>query len=152
MKKWSDGVWSTCLPFMSAQYIHHILIPGLDITLASFVCVCVCVCVCTQMLSHVRLFVSPWTVAHQAPLSMGFSRHECWSGLPFLLQGIFPTQGSPVSPALAGRFFTHWAFCADSLTGSRTFTKAPSRRHPSSVVFPHLAGVESAGGLVSQGI
>ena len=46
MKKWSDGVWSTCLPFMSAQYIHHILIPGLDITLASFVCVCVCVCVC----------------------------------------------------------------------------------------------------------
>ena len=43
--------------------------------------------------SRVRLFVTPWTVAYQAPLSMGFSRQEYWSGLPFLLQGIFPTQG-----------------------------------------------------------
>ena len=40
----------------------------------------------------VQLFATPWTVAYQAPLSMGFSRQECWSGLPFLLQGIFPTQ------------------------------------------------------------
>ena len=38
--------------------------------------------------------VTPWPVAHQAPLSMGFSWQEYWSGLPFLLQGIFPTQGS----------------------------------------------------------
>ena len=45
------------------------------------------------MLSHVRLFVTPWTVAHQAPLSMGFSRQEYWSGLPFPSPGIFPTQG-----------------------------------------------------------
>ena len=44
--------------------------------------------------SPVRLFAIIWTVAHQAPLSMGFSRQEYWSGLPFLLQGIFPTQGS----------------------------------------------------------
>ena len=36
--------------------------------------------VCTQFLSHVRLFVTPWTVAHQAPLSMEFSRQEYWSG------------------------------------------------------------------------
>ena len=36
---------------------------------------------------------TPWTVAHQAALSMGFSRQEHWSGLPLLLQGIFPTQG-----------------------------------------------------------
>ena len=35
------------------------------------------------VLSHVQLFVTPWTVAHQAPLSMEFSRQECWSGLPF---------------------------------------------------------------------
>ena len=55
----------------------------------------------------VQLFATPQTVAHQAPLSMEFSRHEFWSGLPFLLQGIFPTQGfEPDSPALAGRFFT----------------------------------------------
>ena len=43
------------------------------------------VCLCAHILtcfSHVRLFVTLWTVAHQAPLSMGFSRQECWSGLP----------------------------------------------------------------------
>ena len=43
--------------------------------------------------SCVRLCVTLWTVAHQASLSMGFSR-QLWSGLPFLLQGTFPTQGS----------------------------------------------------------
>ena len=36
-----------------------------------------------KSLSHVRLFATPWIVAHQAPQSMGFSRHEYWSGLPF---------------------------------------------------------------------
>ena len=44
-----------------------------------------------QLLSHVQLFVTPWTVAHQAPLPMGFPRQEYWNGLPF--QGIFLTQG-----------------------------------------------------------
>ena len=39
-------------------------------------------------------FCNPWTVAHQALLSMDFSKQEYWSGLPFLLQGIFLTQGS----------------------------------------------------------
>ena len=48
-----------------------------------------------QLLSHVRLIVTPWTVARQAPLSMEFSRQEYWSGLPFPSPGeIFPTQGS----------------------------------------------------------
>ena len=37
-----------------------------------------------KSLSHVRLFATPWTVAYQAPLSMGFSRQESWSGLPFI--------------------------------------------------------------------
>ena len=50
-------------------------------------------CVC-QPLSHVRLFATPQTVARQAPLSMGFSRQEYWSGLPFPSPGIFLTQGS----------------------------------------------------------
>ena len=48
------------------------------------------------MLSHfsrVQLFVTSWTIACQAPLPMGFFRQEYWSGLPSLLQGIFPTQG-----------------------------------------------------------
>ena len=55
----------------------------------------------------VWLFVSPWTVAHQAPLSMGFSRQEYWSALPGPPPGDLPDPGiEPVSPALAGGFFT----------------------------------------------
>ena len=50
--------------------------------------------VCVHVLSCARLFVTPWTVTCQVPLSMGFSRQEHWSGCHFLLQGIFPTQGS----------------------------------------------------------
>ena len=45
------------------------------------------------MLSRVRLFVTLWTVAHQAPLSMGFSRQEYWSGLPFPPPGDLPEPG-----------------------------------------------------------
>ena len=51
-------------------------------------------------------FVSPWTVACQAPLSMGFPRHEYWSELTFPSSGDLPDSGiEPVSPALEGRFF-----------------------------------------------
>ena len=51
--------------------------------------------------SHVRLFVTLWTVAHQAPPSMGFSRQEYWSGLPIPSPGGLPDPGiKPVSPAL----------------------------------------------------
>ena len=57
--------------------------------------------------SCVQLFVTPWTVAHQAPLSMGFSRQEYWSGLPCPSPGDLPDPGiKPTSPALAGGFFT----------------------------------------------
>ena len=55
------------------------------------------------LLSHVQLFVTPWTVVHQAPLSMGFPRQEYWSGLPFPSPGDLPKQGiKPGSPALQG--------------------------------------------------
>ena len=54
-----------------------------------------------KSLSRVQLFATPWTVAHQAPLSMGFSRQEYWSGLPFPSQGDLPDPGiEPRSPAL----------------------------------------------------
>ena len=54
-----------------------------------------------KSLSRVRLFATPWTVAYQAPLSMGFSRQECWSGLPFPSPGDLPNPGiEPGSPAL----------------------------------------------------
>ena len=63
--------------------------------------VCVCLYVCAQSLSHVRLFVTPQTIACQAPLSMGFSQQEYWSGLPFPLPGALPNpQIVPTSPAL----------------------------------------------------
>ena len=64
----------------------------------------------TQLTSHVQFFVTLWTVAHQAPLSMGFSRQEYWSGLSHPPPGDLPDPGvkpvSLMSPALAGRFFT----------------------------------------------
>ena len=54
-----------------------------------------------KSLSRVRLFATPWTVAHQAPPSMGFSRHEYWSGLPFLSPGDLPDpEIEPRSPPL----------------------------------------------------
>ena len=54
-----------------------------------------------KSLSRVRLFATPWTVAHQAPLSMRFSRQEYWSGLPFPSPGDLPDPGTePGSPAL----------------------------------------------------
>ena len=54
-----------------------------------------------KSLSRVRLFVTPWTVAYQAPLSIGFSRQEYWSGLPFSSPGDLPDPGiEPRSPAL----------------------------------------------------
>ena len=54
-----------------------------------------------KSLSHVRLFATPWTVAHQAPLSMGFSRQEYWSGLPFPSPGDLPNPGiKPRCPSL----------------------------------------------------
>ena len=71
--------------------------------LEQVVCVCV-LAVCPT------LFATPWTVARQAPLSMEYSKQECWSGLPFPPPGDLRHRGikpeSPVSPALAGGFFT----------------------------------------------
>ena len=54
-----------------------------------------------KLLSRFQLFEAPWTVAHQAPPSMGFSRQEYWSGLPFPSPGDLPDPGiEPRSPAL----------------------------------------------------
>ena len=55
----------------------------------------------SKSISRVRLFVTPWTVAYQTPLSMRFSRQEYWSGLPFPSPGDLPNPGiKPGSPAL----------------------------------------------------
>ena len=63
-------------------------------------------CMHAQLLSHVRLFVTLWTVPCQAPPSMGFSREEYWSGMPCAPPGDLPNSeikpDSLMSPALAG--------------------------------------------------
>ena len=58
-------------------------------------------CMHAYLLSCVQLFATPWTIAHQALLSMGFSRQEYWSGLPCPPPGDLPNVGiEPRSPAL----------------------------------------------------
>ena len=65
---------------------------------------------CAYSLSHVQLFATPWTAAHQAPLSMEFSRQEYWNGFPSPPPGDLTDPGiklmSPLLPGLAGEFFT----------------------------------------------
>ena len=59
------------------------------------------------MFAQLCLSATPWTVAHQAPLSMEFSRQEYWNGLPLPSPGNLPGPGmEPVFPALVGGFFT----------------------------------------------
>ena len=64
------------------------------------------------ILSHIWLFATPWTVARQAPLSMGFSRQKYWSGFPCPPPGDLPHPGiesmSLMSPSLTSMFFTPW--------------------------------------------
>ena len=72
--------------------------------------------------SRVELFATPWTIAGQPPLSMGFSKQEYWSELPCTLPGDLPDPGiepaSLMSPALADKFFTT-AAAAKSLSRVR---------------------------------
>ena len=82
---------------------------SLHFSLLLFVCLHILLSYCKFLpLSRARLFVTPWTAAHQAPLSMRSSRQETWSGAPFSFPGDLPESGVepafPASPALAGRF------------------------------------------------
>ena len=104
-----------------------------------------------KSLSHVQLFVTPWTVAYQAPLYMRFSRREDWSGLPFPSPGDLPNPGiEPGSPALeadalpseppgkspgsfqmnqlfaSGRWPKYWSF---------SLSISPSKEHPDLISF-----------------
>ena len=78
-------------------------------------CVCVCVCVCAQSLSCIQLFVTPWTVAHQAPLSMGLSWQEYWSGMPL------PPPGDPCDPGIKP------ASCGTCIAGGWFATAPPGK-------------------------
>ena len=77
-------------------------------------------------------FVTPWTVARQTPLSMGFSRQECWSGWPFPMPGNLPNPG--IERLLLSRILYHWASWEDQhlqLLYTKTFftfLQRPSQR------------------------
>ena len=83
---------------------HDSISPHLSSSLClSAARVCVCVCVCAQSLSCIRLFATLWTVACQAPLSIGFPRQGYWSRLPFPSPGDLPDPGiEPTSTGLGG--------------------------------------------------
>ena len=102
----SPALQASSLPLVPPGKLHYtfwlffiISIPLLIILMWSIILLKVKVKV--KLLSHVRLFATPWTVACQAPLSMGFSRQEYWSGLPFPSPGDLPNPGiEPGFPAL----------------------------------------------------
>ena len=110
-------------------------------------CECVCVCVC--MLSCVQLFVTPWTVAHQAPLSMEFSQQEYWSSLAFPTPGDLPyLEIKPLSfgsPVLAGRFFTTRATweTLKAVQNSCYIFQVRSFSHPKMIISHYLEAFSS---------
>ena len=76
------------------RLLFHMLL----LLLVSLVPLSLVPCVCSQSRSRIQLFVTPWTVAHQASPSMELSRQEYWSGLPFPIPGHLPNLGiKPVS-------------------------------------------------------
>ena len=99
-------IWNIWLLFSCFCFLEELRLP--DKMLCIHECVHPCVCVCS-VAPRDWFFATPWTVAHQAPMPVAFSRQECWSGLPFPSPGYLPYPGiepkSPSSPALAGGFF-----------------------------------------------
>ena len=102
-------------------------------------------CCVLNHFSHVQFFVTLWAVAHQAPLSMGFSRQDYWSGLPLPPPGGLPDPGTEptcvTSPALAGCFFTTSATreaptTLDSVLKSRAVTLLTKAHVVKAMVFP----------------
>ena len=92
-------IWNECRKTNETRIYQHDNIEWkkhklIQITLTRIVCL-------VKSLSLVWLFASPWTVAYQAPPSMGLSRQEYWSGLPFPSSGNLPDPGiKPMSPVL----------------------------------------------------
>ena len=98
--------WRTVLSFNSKQILTWMLQHKRNVEKG----VILTGCALCAVLHHVWLFATPWTVAHQTPLPMGFSRQEYWSRLPFSPSGDLPKPRkkpvSLVSPTLASGFLT----------------------------------------------
>ena len=104
---------------------------------------------CAESLSHVQLFATLGAVAHQAPLSTGFSRQEHWSGLPLPPPGDLPNPGiEPTSPALESGFLPtelrgKTGFCEFlGKTLSPKLSQPPQPLLPGSFQIPHVWGVQ----------
>ena len=89
-------------------------------------------CTCVQLLSHVQLFATPWTIAHQTPLSMEFSRQEYWNRLPFPPHF---TQGSSYFTSCLVFVFTYQG--ALSIPLKIYLKKKKERKYISSPLFSH---------------
>ena len=97
MWRFGERDWELYPPSHISMHLFHLAVPKLA-------------CECAKSLQLCPTFATPWTVAHQAPLSMGFSRQEYWSGLPCPAPGDLPDPGIELtslgSPALGGGFLT----------------------------------------------
>ena len=108
------------------------------------VCVCVCVCVCACALNHVQLFATLWTIAHQAPLSIEFSRQEFLSVLSFPTPRDLPNLGiepaSLVSPALVDGCFYNWVLpkVYPNMTSFTWITELPNDDMGVNFIVPYL--------------
>ena len=92
-----ESLGTVCVCVCVCVLLNHVCVCVCVCVLLNHMCVCVCVCVVQSCLTLRNLI----TVAHQAPLSMGFSGQEYWSGLPFLSPGDLPDPGMKLrSPAL----------------------------------------------------
>ena len=102
--------------------------------------ICICVCV----FSHVQLFVTPWTVAHQALCRWDFPCKNTREGCHSLLQGIFPTQGSNLG-------LPHCRQTLYRLSHQGSPVKAEGMATPSSVLAWRIPQTQEPGGLQSMG-
>jgi len=109
---WSPSQWPSRVLYLSVS-VSRLLTASSSEALSPLQVLSDWCCAC--VLSRAPFSVTPWTVACQAPLSVGFSRQEYWSGLPFPSPEARPHPGiklmSPVAPALAGKFFTTAPLC-----------------------------------------
>ena len=142
-----------CVTRVTGSYAY-LLGPKCD----SFICVCVCVCVLVTQLCPT--LCDPWTVAHQAPLSMGFPRQEYWSGLPFPFLRIFPTQGWNLGLLPCRQILYHlshqeslrvaYSLILLELTFKHCLEKEMATH--SSILAWRIPGSEEPGGLLSMGL
>ena len=112
--------------FQCSAKASHVLDPDKMDEFSNYILLWLAVYAC--MVNHIWLFVTPWTIACQAPLSMGFSRKEYCSGLPFLSPGDLPNPWmEPGSPALqVDSFFFFWSWVLALITfAGRFFTAEP---------------------------